>query len=131
VSTAQPAVTNISTYLFAPLQNLKGLRDRLRQACKDWDLKGTILLSTEGVNLFVAGPAERIDQLLEVLRAVPGLEGLTPKVSLSEQQPFSRMLVKIKKEIISFGPACNLSPKTSPSSPSAPVASAARRRRPT
>jgi predicted sulfurtransferase len=103
VSTAQPAVTNISTYLFAPLQNLKGLRDRLRQACKDWDLKGTILLSTEGVNLFVAGPAERIDQLLEVLRAVPGLEGLTPKVSLSEQQPFSRMLVKIKKEIISFG----------------------------
>ncbi len=103
MSTAQPAVTNISTYLFAPLQNLKGLRDRLRQACKDWDLKGTILLSTEGVNLFVAGPAERIDQLLDVLRAVPGLEGLTPKVSLSEQQPFSRMLVKIKKEIISLG----------------------------
>jgi predicted sulfurtransferase len=103
VSTVQPTVTNISTYLFAPLENLKGLRDHLRQVCRDWSLKGTILLSTEGINLFVAGPAERIDQLVTLLRAVPGLGGLTPKISLSEEQPFSRMLVKIKKEIISFG----------------------------
>jgi len=103
VSTAQPPVTNISTYRFAPLENLKGLRDQLRQVCKDWGLKGTILLSTEGINLFVAGPAERIGQLLSLLRAVPGLEALTPKISLSVEQPFSRMLVKIKREIISFG----------------------------
>ena len=103
MSTVQPTVTNISTYLFAPLENLKGLRDHLRQVCRDWSLKGTILLSTEGINLFVAGPAERIDQLVTLLRAVPGLGGLTPKISLSEEQPFSRMLVKIKKEIISFG----------------------------
>ena len=103
MSTTQPPVTNISTYRFAPLQNLKGLRDQLRLACRDWGLKGTILLSTEGINLFVAGPAARVDQLLSLLRAVPGLEDLTPKVSLSEQQPFSRMLVKIKREIISFG----------------------------
>ena len=103
MSTAQPPVTNISTYRFAPLENLKGLRDQLRQVCKDWGLKGTILLSTEGINLFVAGPAERIGQLLSLLRAVPGLEALTPKISLSVEQPFSRMLVKIKREIISFG----------------------------
>lgn len=115
-----PPVTNISTYLFAPLENLKPLRDQLRQTCKDWHLKGTILLSTEGINMFVAGPAEKIDLLLNNLRAVPGLESLTPKISLSEEQPFSRMLVKIKKEIISFGvegidpvnrPAPRISPK--------------------
>ena len=111
-------VTNISAYLFATLDNLKPLRDRLIEVCRQWNLKGTILLSTEGINMFVAGSAADIDQLLAVLRAVPGLERLEPKVSLSKEQPFSRMLVKIKKEIIAFGvegidPAGNPAPRLS------------------
>ncbi|MEO7100351.1 MAG: sulfurtransferase [Luteolibacter sp.] len=110
------AVTNISTYRFAELNGLKELREDLITNCKAWELKGTILLSTEGINLFVAGAAESIDLLLEKLRAIPGLEGLEPKVSLSETQPFNRMLVRLKKEIISFGveavrPANYTSPK--------------------
>lgn len=111
-----PNVTNISTYKFAPLTDLKTLRERLISQCKDWGLKGTILLSTEGINLFVAGPRAEIDLLIAELRAVPGLEGLEPKISLSEHQPFNRMLVRIKKEIIAFGvegidPARRTSPK--------------------
>jgi UPF0176 protein len=113
------AVTNISTYRFAPLTGLKSLREELRVSCGLWELKGTILLSTEGINLFVAGAAESIDQLLARLCAIPGLENLTPKLSLSENQPFNRMLVRIKKEIISFGveavrPAHHASPKIAP-----------------
>ena len=96
-------VTNVSAYLFAPLADLPALRERLRAACRAGGLKGTILLSTEGVNLFVAGTRAGVDALLAELRAVPGLEGLTPKVSESKEQPFGRMLVKIKKEIIAFG----------------------------
>ncbi len=112
------AVTNISTYRFAELSGLKELREDLITNCKAWNLKGTILLSTEGINLFVAGAAESIDLLLEKLRAIPGLEGLEPKVSLSDTQPFNRMLVRLKKEIISFGveavrPANYTSPKLS------------------
>ena len=111
-----PAITNISAYKFAPLTDLKPLRDHLIVQCKAWGLKGTILLSTEGINLFVAGPAAEIDLLLAELRAVPALEALQPKISESAHQPFSRMLVKIKKEIISFGvegldPARRPSPK--------------------
>ena len=110
------AVTNISTYRFAELSGLKELREELVADCKAWGLKGTILLSTEGINLFVAGAAESIDLLLVRLRAIPGLEGLAPKVSLSDTQPFNRMLVRLKKEIISFGveavrPANYTSPK--------------------
>jgi RluA family pseudouridine synthase len=113
------AVTNISTYRFAGLSGLKELRAGLQADCKAWGLKGTILLSTEGINLFVAGAAESIDRLLERLGAIPGLEDLTPKVSLSETQPFNRMLVRLKKEIISFGveavrPADYTSPKIAP-----------------
>jgi UPF0176 protein len=110
------AVTNISTYRFAELTGLKELREELIRHCKNWELKGTILLSTEGINMFVAGGAEEIDKLLAKLRKIPGLEDLTPKVSISETQPFNRMLVRIKKEIISFGvesirPANYTSPK--------------------
>ncbi len=102
-SSSVPAVINISAYRFAPLDDLKALRARLIGVCREWGLKGTILLSTEGINLFVAGSAGVIDQLLILLRSIPGLEDLEPKVSESREQPFSRMLVKIKKEIIAFG----------------------------
>ncbi|VTT96842.1 rhodanese superfamily protein : Pseudouridine synthase, RluA family OS=Pedosphaera parvula (strain Ellin514) GN=Cflav_PD3454 PE=3 SV=1: Rhodanese: PseudoU_synth_2 [Gemmataceae bacterium] len=98
-----PAVVNAAAYQFAALDNLKALRERLVAACREWGLKGTVLVSTEGVNLFVAGGAAEVDRLLALLRGVPGLEGLTAKVSESREQPFSRMLVKIKKEIIAFG----------------------------
>lgn len=112
-------ITNIAAYKFAPLAGLKPLRERLLAKCKAWKLKGTILLSTEGVNLFVAGGDAEIEQLLVELRAIPGLEELTAKVSHSAQQPFTRMLVRIKKEIIAFGvegidPARRPSPKITP-----------------
>lgn len=114
------AVVNIAAYQFAALHELQALRSQLIGVCRDWRLKGTILLSTEGVNLFVAGGAEEIGRLLALLRAVPGLEGLQAKFSESRDQPFTRMLVKIKKEIIAFGvetvdpvdrPAPRLSPQ--------------------
>lgn len=113
------AVTNISCYRFAELKDLKELRESLIADCKAWNLKGTILLSVEGINLFVAGAAESIDALVSRLRNISGLEDLVPKVSISETQPFNRMLVRLKKEIISFGmesirPANYTSPKIAP-----------------
>jgi UPF0176 protein len=96
-------ITNIATYRFVAMDQLKARRIRLIACCEEWKLKGTILLSTEGINLFVAGGAKEIDLLLLELRTIPGLEDLQPKVSLSDRQPFNRMLVRIKKEIIAFG----------------------------
>ncbi len=58
------------------------------------------------------------DELLDYLRTVPGLADLAPKISESDHQPFNRMLVKIKKEIIAFGvsgidPGCRPAPRIS------------------
>ncbi len=111
-----PVITNISCYKFAQLADLKALRERLIGLCKGWGLKGTILLSTEGINFFVAGPLAEIDLLVAELRRIPGLADLQPKHSPSGEQPFTRMLVRIKKEIIAFGvegidPAQRPSPK--------------------
>lgn len=112
------AFINLSTYKFTPLDNLPELRERLLELTQSVGLKGTILLSPEGINLFVAGTRESTNALVAELHTLPGLEDLTPKESLSEEQPYSRMLVKIKKEIIAFGvegidPANRPAPKLS------------------
>ncbi len=94
---------NLSAYKFTPLAGLPDLRERLLGAARAAGLKGTVLLSREGINLFVAGHPPAAASFVDVLRAVPGLEDLTPKESVSDTQPYRRMLVKIKKEIIAFG----------------------------
>ncbi len=98
-------VLNLSAYKFTPFAEteLPALRDRLRARTAELGLRGTILLATEGINLFVAGPRPATDALVAELRALPGLADLTPKESQSDERPFNRMLVKIKKEIIAFG----------------------------
>ncbi len=96
-------IVNFSAYRFTPLTDLPEWKERLRKAAESGGLRGTILLSPEGINLFVAGERAAVDALLAVIRTMPGLAGLTPKESLSDDQPFNRMLVKIKKEIIAFG----------------------------
>ncbi len=114
-----PPVTNIAAYQFASLSGLKEWRAGLLDLCRTHALKGTILLSTEGINLFMAGSPESVEILLTELRRRPGLETLQAKYSESAHQPFTRLLVRIKKEIIAFGvpgidPAQRTSPKLAP-----------------
>ncbi|MGD9632477.1 MAG: RluA family pseudouridine synthase [Pirellulales bacterium] len=98
-------VVNIAGYKFVPLAGLPALRGHLSGRCKELGLKGTILLSPEGINLFVAGGRREIDALEAELRSIDGLADFELKVSVSAEQPFRRMLVKIKQEIIAFGVA--------------------------
>lgn len=103
MSTAPLPILNIAAYRFAPLTGLAELRSELRALARARRLRGTILLSPEGINLFVAGERPDLEVLLERVRRIPGVEDLEVKESLSREQPFNRMLVKIKAEIIAFG----------------------------
>ncbi len=98
-----PTVLNIAAYKFTLLTALQPRREQLQALCRELQLKGTILLSPEGINLFVAGPREAIKTLLATLAGDPEIGDLEVKQSLSDHQPFSRMLVRLKKEIIAFG----------------------------
>ena len=114
----QPIV-NVAAYKVSPRTYGKPLRRRLLYRCKILGVRCTILISTEGVNLFVAGVRESVDAVLAELRSLPGLAGLEVKESESARQPFNRMLVRIKREIIAFGvegidPSRRTSPKLAP-----------------
>ncbi len=98
-----PQIWNIAAYKFVALDRLTERQEDLRSRCREWELKGTILLSPEGINLFVAGTERQVGLLLEHLRQEPALADLEIKQSPSDRQPFNRMLVKVKKEIITFG----------------------------
>lgn len=112
-------VVNVASYLFVDLDHLQHRQRELRRLCQKLSLKGTILLSPEGINLFVAGGRDAVDELLAFLRSDPLLSALETKESFSADQPFERMLVKVKQEIIAFGvngidPARRTSHKISP-----------------
>ncbi len=112
-------VINLAAYHFVRMSGLPELRARLASHCRAGGLKGTILLAPEGINLFVAGEDSAIDGLCQLLRALPGMEGLSLKFSRSGHSPFRRMLVKIKREIIAFGvegidPTQKTSPRLAP-----------------
>ncbi len=98
---------NIAAYKFVALEPsaLPSLRAEMKERALACDLKGTILLSHEGINLFLAGTPENIESYQAFLAAKPAFSGLVYKESLSDTQPFSRMLVRLKKEIISMGHA--------------------------
>lgn len=108
-------ITNIAGYKFVSLTDLRSLRARLLALCKGWELKGTILVSHEGINLFVAGAQSSIDLLLREVRCLPGLADFEVKLSETDHQPFTRMLVRVKREIIAFGvPGIEPAKRTSP-----------------
>jgi len=90
-------------YKFVPLENIESLQRAIRETCVDAGLLGTILLAHEGINGTIAGPVDGVAGLFRHLRAFPGLEDLDNKVSYCSRNPFYRMKVRLKKEIVTLG----------------------------
>ncbi len=90
-------------YKFVSLPDFHDLREPLLDRCLALGIRGTLLLAEEGINGTVAGSREAIDSLLAQLRADPRLADLSHKESYDEAQPFYRMKVKLKKEIVTMG----------------------------
>nr|CBA32868.1 UPF0176 protein RALTA_A0810 [Curvibacter putative symbiont of Hydra magnipapillata] len=93
-------VLNISSYKFVPLPDAAALREVLLARAQALQLKGTILLAEEGINLFLAGPADDVRSFVSQLQQDPRFADIAPKESWSDTQPFKKMLVKVKGEII-------------------------------
>ena len=96
-------ITNIAGYRFVTLPDRDTLHPVLQSVCDDLGLKGTVLLAPEGINFFLAGPQSSIDGFVTYLEKDPRFESIPLKVSYTDYQPFNRMNVRRKKEIISVG----------------------------
>ncbi len=95
-------ILNIAAYRFVPLDGLPALRESFRERTGALGLKGTVLLTPEGINLFLAGPAAALESFIAWLQADSRFAGIAIKRSWSNEIPFNRMLVKLKREIITF-----------------------------
>lgn len=113
------SVLNVSAYLFTHLADPAALRAVLGARAAAAGLKGTILLAEEGINLFLAGAESGVRGFIAELRDDDRFAALTAKESWSDEQPFGRMLVKVKREIIrmdrpAIRPGAERAPSVSP-----------------
>ncbi len=97
---------NLSAYKFVTIEDGAAWRPLVTDQCRALGLRGTILLAPEGINLFVAGAPDAIESFMRYVRTDPLFEDkfadLQFKESVSETQPFGKMLVKLKREIITM-----------------------------
>lgn len=112
-------ILNISCYKFVALPDAQDLRQPCLDNALARQLKGTILIAEEGINFFLAGSADDVRGFVDWLRTDARFADLAPKESWSATQPFRKMLVKVKNEIIrmnhpSIRPAEGRAPAVTP-----------------
>ncbi|MDG2201062.1 MAG: rhodanese-related sulfurtransferase [Phycisphaerales bacterium] len=90
-------------YRFAPLDDLESMQAAVRECCETNEVRGIVLLAAEGVNATISGTPEGVMAVIEFLRADPRLTDLRWKESTASKQPFRKMRVRLKKEIVTMG----------------------------
>ena len=97
------SVVNIAGYKFEPLVDPIDLVSLYQKKCDELKLKGTMLISKNGINFSLAGTKQATDTIIAFLEEDNRFLNIPLKVTYSETQPFRRMKVRLKKEIISLG----------------------------
>ena len=90
-------------YKFVTLDDYQVIREPLQSFCSERGIKGTLLLAKEGINGTVSGSRMAMDALLDYFKADARLADIEYKESHSADNPFYRMKVKLKKEIVTLG----------------------------
>ena len=96
-------VVIVALYKFTSLPQFEELRPPLQTAARKAGVRGTLLLAHEGINGTLAGSREAIECFLERLEREPTIGPLEVKFSFAEEQPFYRMKVRLKREIVTLG----------------------------
>ncbi|MDD9331865.1 MAG: rhodanese-related sulfurtransferase [Wolbachia sp.] len=90
-------------YYFIELANYYDMKGEIKAKCDNAELKGTILLAEEGINATISGTREAINSIFDFLHSDNRLKDLTWKESIAGYQPFSKMKVRLKREIVNLG----------------------------
>ncbi len=90
-------------YKFAPLDEAATMRQPLLDTCRAARVTGTLILAREGINGTIAGSRQGIDRVLAHIRQLPGCAHVMPRESRSRRDPFLRLKVRLKREIVTMG----------------------------
>jgi UPF0176 protein len=91
-------------YKFSKIQDPLELHNKIRIKLKDLSVYGTILVANEGLNGTIsASNNEKLISALNFIKSIKGFDDLDIKYSTSEKNPFVRLKVKLKKEIVTMG----------------------------
>ncbi len=90
-------------YKFITISDLEAKKEQILGWCIKNQIKGTIILASEGINGTIAGEKKAIASILNLLRSIDGLGDLEHKESTAQKPPFARLKVKIKSEIVTLG----------------------------
>ena len=96
-------ITNITGYKFIYIQNKKILQEEILNMSMSLKLKGTVLISDKGLNFSIAGREIDIQKFKDFIKKDNRFMDMEIKSTENNYQPFRKMLVRIKKEIISMG----------------------------
>jgi UPF0176 protein len=97
-----PRYLTAALYKFVDLPDYVALREPLLACCEAHQVKGTLLLASEGINGTIAGPEAGVRAVLAHLHADPRLASLQHKEAWADKPPFLRMKVRLKKEIVTL-----------------------------
>ena len=103
LGTANDGFVVAALYKFVSLDDIDGLRQTLQQLCDKNHILGTILLAEEGINGTIAAPRDVMTRFMNWLEADGRFDELSLKFSFSPDQPFLRMKVRPKREIVTMG----------------------------
>ena len=90
-------------YKFSSISKPKELQDEIRSQLKELSIYGTILVGEEGLNGTIAGTHKKINEAVKYIKSIQGFSNLDIKLSQSQENPFVRLKVKLKKEIVTIG----------------------------
>jgi UPF0176 protein len=95
-------ILNLAAYRFIPIDDPRSLADAVRAQAESRGLLGTVLVAGEGINLFLAGDDANLREFVDWFRRDARFADIEIKFSVSRAQPFKRLKVKLKREIIAF-----------------------------
>lgn len=95
--------TIAALYHFTRFDDPASIKPELLALCVAQNVRGTLLLASEGINGTIAGPRAGIDAVVAHLQALPGCTDLEWKEAASNEAPFPRMKVRLKREIVTMG----------------------------
>ena len=99
----QPVIVLAALYKFVPFDDYVAFRPVCKAKMLELNIRGSLLLASEGINGTISGTREDVDAFLAFLKSDPRFADLQHKESLFTKRPFNRSLVRLKKELISIG----------------------------